>query len=368
VRATLTPRRGTHAKKVDVSGVFLSPDLQRRYARVVQRLIEEPQRYFEGAEAPVFLPILSLRRPVSELVKCRAESPHGSCGVYIKFFLPRSPTPEAHQRAVQRLYKEVEVTRDFYARLGGNSVYAVPRIIAFFPEEKAIVMEESTGQRLLDILLQKGRGYPTRSALHELAQYCRAVGGWLKHFQSLTQSATDTQLEHVDFLEYVAVRLAKLQASQRVLCDEVAERLLDSLKRLLQQVPEHAGKVCGVHGDLSLSNILVTSDKVTVLDFSMYQIGSLFNDPAYFYSRIESVYHLMIKRSTTYFLQNAFIEGYGIDIKNSIDQFRIYYIRHKINRILSLSDFNNLPFFKRWYQKYQLFKCWKDLNRAMPLT
>jgi tRNA A-37 threonylcarbamoyl transferase component Bud32 len=288
--------------------------------------------------------------------------------VYIKFFLPRRPTPEAHERSVQRLYKEVEVTRDFYARLGVHPVYAVPRIIAFFPEEKAIVMEESTGQRLLDVLLQKGRGYPTRSALRELAQYCHAVGGWLKHFQSLTQSATDPQLERVDFLEYVAVRLAKLQASQRALRDEMADRLLASLQQLLQQVPENAGQVCGVHGDLSLSNILVTFDKVTVLDFSMYQIGSSYNDPAYFYSRIESIYNLMIKKSTILFLQEAFIEGYDSNIENNIDQFRIYYIRHKINRLLSLSDFNNLPFFKRWYQKYQLFKCWKDLNRAIPLT
>jgi tRNA A-37 threonylcarbamoyl transferase component Bud32 len=331
----------------------------------VQRLLEEPQRYFEGADAPVFSPILSLHRPVSALVKCRVASPHDSYGVYIKFFLPRRPTPEAHERAGQRLYKEVEVTREFYARLGTNSVYAVPRIIAFFPEEKAIVMEESAGQRLLDVLLQKGRGYPTRSALHELAQYCRAVGGWLKYFQSLTQSTTNTQLERVDFLEYVALRLAKLQASQRALRDEVAERLLGSLQRLLQRVPENAGKVCGVHGDLSLSNILVTANKVTVLDFSMYQTGSAYNDPAYFYSRIESVYHLMITRSTTSFLQNAFIDSYDSSIKNNIDHFMIYYIRHKVNRVLSLSDFSNLSFFKRWYQKYQLLRCLKDLKSAM---
>jgi tRNA A-37 threonylcarbamoyl transferase component Bud32 len=352
---------------VDARGVFLSPDLQCRYERVVQRLLEEPQRYFEGADAPAFSPLLSLHRPVSALVKCRVASPHGSYGVYIKFFLPRRPTPEAHERAIQRLYKEVEVTRDFHARLGANSVYAVPRIIAFFPEEKAIVMEESAGQRLLDVLLQKGRGYPTRSALHELAQHCRAVGGWLKYFQSLTQSTTDAQLGHGDFLEYIALRLAKLQAAQRALRDEVAERLLSTLQRLLQRVPENAGKVCGVHGDLSLSNILVTSNKVTVLDFSMYQIGSPYNDSAYFYSRIESVYHLMITRSTTSFLQNAFIDGYGSGAINSADQFMMYYIRHKINRLLSLSDLNNLSFFKRCYQKYQIFQCWKDLNKAMSL-
>jgi tRNA A-37 threonylcarbamoyl transferase component Bud32 len=360
-------RRGTHAKQVQTRGIVLSSDLQCRYERVVQRLREDPQRYFEGAVAPILSPILSLHRPVSQLVKCRAESPHGSCGVYIKFFLSRRPTAEAHARAVQRLYKEAEVTRDFYARLGTNPLYAVPRIIAFFPEEKAIVMEESAGQRLLDVLLQKGRGYPTRSSLHELAQYCRAVGGWLKHFQSLTQSATDTQLEQVDFLEYVTLRLAKLQKSHSALRDDMADRLLGSLQRLLQQHPEHAEKMCGVHGDLSLSNILVTSDKVTVLDFSMYQIGSSYNDPAYFYSRIESVYHLMIAKSTISFLQKSFIDSYDNNIKISDNKFIIYYIRHKINRMLSLSDFGNIPLFKRWYQKYQLFKCWKDLKKAMSL-
>ena len=365
MRATLASKRGERTRKVDARGVFLSPDLQRRYERIVQRLVEEPQRYFEGPTPPVFSPILSLHRPVSELVKCRAESPHGSYGLYIKFFLARRPTPEAHEGAVRRLYREVEVTREFYARFGTSSVYAVPRIIAFFPEEKAIVMEESAGQRLLDILLHKGRGYPARSTLHELAQYCRAVGGWLKHFQSLTQSATAAQLERADLLEYVAVRLSKLQASQSALRDEVAERILSAMQRLLQQVPENVEKVCGVHGDLSLSNILVTSTTVTVLDFSMYQIGSSYNDPAYFYSRIESVYHWMITKATTSYLQDAFREGYGDNLKYNNYEFRIYYIRHKINRLLSLSDFNNMSFFERWYQKYQLFKCWKDLNRAL---
>ena len=264
---------GEYIQKIGTRGGLPPGDLRQRYERIVQRLGEDPRQYFEVAEPPVFSPVLSLRRPVSELVKCRAESPCGNFGVYIKFFLARRSTPEAQERAVQRMYKEVTVTRELYTRLGTNSVYAVPRIFAFFPEEQAIVMEESTGQRLLDLLLQKGRGYPARSTLQELAHYCRAVGGWLKHVQQLTHTATGQQLDRTDFLGYVALRLAKLQATQSLPSDNVVDRILRSLERLLQQVPENLGKICGVHGDLSLSNILVTSNKVTVLDFSMYTLA-----------------------------------------------------------------------------------------------
>jgi tRNA A-37 threonylcarbamoyl transferase component Bud32 len=263
------------------------------------------------------------------------------------------------------MYKEVEITRELYARLGGHSMYAVPRIFAFFPEEQAIVMEESAGQRLLDILLQKARGYPTRSTLTELAQYCCAVGGWLQHMQQLTQTTTVQQLDRTDFLEYVALRLSKLQAAPHGLSDDVADRILRALDRLLQQGPENVGKICGVHGDLSLSNILVSAEKVTILDFSMYHIGSAYNDPSYFYSRIESVYHLLINKSTTSYLQKAFIEGYGESIESDSQIFRIYYVRHKINRLLSLADVRDLSMIQRWYQRYQFMKCWNDLTMAL---
>jgi tRNA A-37 threonylcarbamoyl transferase component Bud32 len=365
VSATQYFTHGEYTKKIGARGEFPSGELQQRYERIVRRLREEPQRYFEAAEPPVFLPVLSLRRPVSELVKCQAVSPRGNVGIYIKFFLARRPTPEAQERAVQRMYREEAVTRELYARLDTHSVYTVPRIVAFFPEEQAIVMEESTGQRLLDILLQKGRGYPGRSTLQELARYCRAVGGWLKHVQQLTQTTTGPQLRRADFLEYVTLRLAKLPATQRLLSDDAADRILRSLERLLRQVPETLGMACGVHGDLSLSNILVTSNKVTVLDFSMYHIGSSYHDPSYFYSRIESIYHLLISKSTTSYLQKAFTEEYGYDMESNRQFFQLYYIRHKVNRLLALSDFQHLSIIRKIYQKHQFARCWNDLKNAL---
>jgi aminoglycoside phosphotransferase len=365
MRATLQQTRGEQIEPIGVNGLFSSLDLQRRYEHIVRRLAEEAQQYFEVAEPPVFSPVLSMRRPVSELVKCRVMSAHGTFGMYIKFFLARRPTPEDHARAIEKMYKEVDITRDLYARLGAHSVYAVPRIIAFFPEERAVVMEESVGQRLLDVLLQKGQGYPARSALEELAHYCHTVGGWLKHFQHLTQTTAEQKFDRADFLEYVTPRLAKLKESQSMLRADAADRILRALERLLQQVSERMGNVCSVHGDLSLSNILVSSKKVTVLDFSMCQVGSSYNDLAYFYSRIESIYNFLINKSTTSYLQKAFIEGYGEYIDKDDPMFRIYYIRHKINRLLNLSNFRNIPIIRRLYQKYQFFRCWRDIKSSI---
>ena len=365
MRATLQQTRGEQLEPIGASGLFASLDLQRRYERIVRRLAEEAQQYFEAAEPPAFSPVLSLRRPVSELVKCHVTSAHGTFGMYIKFFLARRPTPEDHARAIEKMYREVDITRNLYARLGTHSAYAVPRIIAFFPDERAVVMEESVGQRLLDVLLQKGQGYPARSVLEELAHYCRTVGGWLKHFQHLTHMTTEQQFDRGDFLAYVTPRLVKLKESQHMLRDDAVDRILRTLERLLQQVPGQAGNVCGVHGDLSLSNILVSSEKVTVLDFSMYQVGSSYNDLSYFYSVIESLYNLFIKKSTTSCLQRAFIEGYGENIDRNDQIFRVYYIRHKINRLLHFSDFRGISIIKRAYQKYQFFRCWRDLKSAV---
>jgi tRNA A-37 threonylcarbamoyl transferase component Bud32 len=361
--ATLYHTQGEQVKQIGMGGIFPSADLQHRYERIIRYLAEDPRQYFESAEPPVLTPVLSLRRPVSELVKCRAESPEGTVGIYIKFFLPRRPTLAAKARAIEKMHQEVEITRELYTRLGTDSVYAVPRILAFFPEEKAVVMEESIGRRLLDVLQQKGRGSLARSALDELAQSCRAVGGWLKHFQHLTQMATGQKVDRVEYLDYVAQRLKKLRASQNLLQEVAVERILRSLEQLLQQLPDNVENICGVHGDLSLSNILVTSNKVTVLDFSMYQIGSSCHDLSYFCSRIESFYNFSVKNPMVSHLQKSFMDGYGDCGEINRDLLKMYYIRHKINRILSLSYVDNLNICRKIYQKYQFYKCWKDLNK-----
>jgi tRNA A-37 threonylcarbamoyl transferase component Bud32 len=363
--ATLYHTQGEQVKQIGMGGIFPSADLQHRYERIIRYLAEDPQQYFASAEPPVLTPVLSLRRPVSELVKCRAESPDGTVGIYIKFFLPRRPTLAAKERVIEKMHKEVEITRELYTRLGTDSVYAVPRILAFFPEEKAVVMEESVGRRLLDLLQQKGKGYLARSALDELAPYCRAVGGWLKHFQHLTQTATGQKVDRVEYLDYVAQRLEKLRASQNLLQELAVERILRSLEQLLQQMPDNVEHFCGVHGDLSLSNILVAANKVTVLDFSMYQLGSSCHDLSYFCSRIESFYNFSAKKPIVSHLQRTFMEGYGDCGEINKDLLKMYYIRHKVNRILSLSYVDDMGIFKRAYQKYQLYKCWKDLKKHL---
>lgn len=359
--------QGEYVRRIGPGGVFPSVDLQRRYEWVVMRLAQEPQRYFDAPEPPAFVPVMSLRRPTSELVKCCVRSPRGSLGLYMKFFLVRGTSQEAHDRAMQRINKEVEVTNRLYTQLGQNSAYAVPRVIAFFPEERAVVMEESEGQRLLELIMNKGRGYPAQPVLEELAQYCHALGRWLRNFQQLTYRPESEKLHRTDFIHYVSLRLSRLEKSEIFSRKGVSEKILFHLEKLLQQTKESDMDTCGVHGDLSLSNILVTSKKVTVLDFSMYYIDSIYNDPSYFCSKIDSIYKKSIKYSTISYVKKAFLEGYQENFDVDHPLFIAYYMRHKINRLLSLRNIHNLSVIKKFYQVFQYRQCWNDVCRLTEL-
>ena len=55
--------RGEYTRKLVHEEGFSPGDLQQRYERIVQRLGEEPQRYFEVAEPPVFSPVLQPASP-----------------------------------------------------------------------------------------------------------------------------------------------------------------------------------------------------------------------------------------------------------------------------------------------------------------
>ena len=358
-----TVRHRTTGTGTTVSEVFHTAELQRRYERIVARLSEDHERYFDEPMPPVFTPILSIRRPSSELVKCHVQTTRRSLNLYVKFFLVKKDSAEYYERVTRRIQQDAEITSELYKTLAPTSLYAVPRIVACFLEDRVMVMEESEGQPLLDLIMQKGRGNPSTAALDELTEYCHNIGAWLKNFQYLTRTTTKQTIHWDDFIEYINIRLAKLESSPRFLKRGNPESIRHALKKILQDAPQNEFFSCGVHSDLALSNILVKTDRITVLDFSMYKIDCHYNDPAYFYTRLDNLlYQPFFKKYVIREIQESFLSSY--ESKNAIENliFRSYYIRHKINYLVDLAMTYHLPMIKRYYQNYQFRRCLRDVN------
>lgn len=358
-----TVRRRTTGKGVTTSEVFHTAELKGRYERIVARLSEDHERYFDEPGPPVFTPLLSIRRPSSELVKCQVQAAHRSLNLYIKFFLVKNSSADYHERVTRRIKQDAEITNELYKALAPTSRYAVPRIVACFLEDRVMVLEESDGQPLLNLIMKKGRGNPSAAALDELTGYCHDIGAWLKNFQNFTRVSMKQQVHRDNFMEYINIRLAKLESSPSFLRWANAESIRHAVKKILQDAPQDESFSCGVHSDLALSNILATLDKVTVLDFSMYKTGCRYNDPAYFYARLHNLlYQPFIKKYVIQILQESFLQGYeSLNIAND-SIFRAYYIRHKINYLVDLVRTNHLPIVKRYYQNYQFRRCLRDIN------
>jgi tRNA A-37 threonylcarbamoyl transferase component Bud32 len=259
---------------------------------------------------------------------------------------------------------DFEITTRIYDTLKENDSYSVPKIIAFFPEEMAIITEESDGKTLLSLLRQKGKGYPKQSAIDELEQYCHALGGWLQTFQNLTRITSSQSWDEAEFINYINLRLSKLEKSRLCIRQEDTYHIQRYLEQLLQQATEDKTFLCGVHGDIGLSNVLVSSKKITVLDFPMYKIGFFYDDLTYIFMRIEYLlFNPLFMKYVINKLQNAFLEGYenGFDRKNPL--FRAYCMKHRINRLVDLSKIDNLSIIKKIYQTQQFKNFLHNINR-----
>jgi hypothetical protein len=335
-----------------------------RYERIITLLSEDPQRYFEEISPPSILPMQVIQRPFSTLIKCQVRTTQRNFCIYIKFIHIKNDSTEYHARIIKRMKNDFFITTKLYDLLKENSSYAVPRIIAFFPEEMALITEESDGKTLLSLLRKKGKGYPKQRVMDELEQYCQTLGGWLQTFQNLTRITSSQSWDEAEFINYINLRLSKLEKSWLCIRQEDTYRIQRYLEQLLQQATEDKKFLCGVHGDIGLSNILVSSKKITVLDFPMYKIGSFYDDLTYIFMRIEYLlFNPLFRISVITKLQNAFLEGYKneFDRKNSL--FMAYCMKHRVNRLVDLSKVDNLSMVKKIYQIQQFKRFLNKINK-----
>ncbi len=359
-------RRPCH-RRLESDGVSWNGELKQRYERIIGLLARHPEAYFSISQTPVFTPVLSIHRPSSEIVKCQVSFPGKNLHVYIKFFYRKEGSVQIGESEwLSRLENEVRITQNLFGHFKFHDEFSVPNIIAYFPEYKAVVMEESQGEQLLKIVSQKARGFPSQKSLTMLGRYFDRIGKWLAYFQEHTREDSVAILNLQEMLDYIDLRLKKLINSPLGIRKNFESDVKNYITDMIEKSNLSNITSCGVHSDLSLSNILVDNRTVTVLDFSMYKTGLCYNDVSYFCVRIEHLaYHPFFRRRTIDLMEKSFLNGYapGYNLKNPL--FKIYYMRHKINRLVDLSRYQSLKGLKKIYQIYQFYCCLKDVEFSL---
>ena len=348
-----------------LSGV--SDQLKFRYEQVVAQLSAESDRYFKTSDVPLFKPILVLHRPVSSIIKCRVRSLNYDNVVYLKFCEVGDYEQEKMEKWKKRMVKDFDVMTRLHELFKGNPVCTVPRGLEYFPKEMAMVTEESDGESFLKLITGFSAGIHRKKANEDLRNSCFRVGQWLSEFQRLTKAYRIIHEMEEELVPYVDHRLCKLVQAG---CLSTSQRE-QTLRYLASHLDASSGgdeERCGVHGDFSMSNILVSTHAVSVLDFAMYRVGSPYVDLAYLYRKFRhSLMNNLIKTRAILLLQNSFLEGYQPNFDRHHPLFVIQCVRHLVNRLVSLAVDNKHSPLKRIYQRALVRIDLQELNQIIRL-
>ncbi len=339
-------------------------DLNAVYQGVVHALSQHSEQYFGLTVVPSFYPKRVIHRPFSEVIQCKVHFGETVKGIYIKLFLLKGNSPEEDARILQNMNREAEVTKKMAEFLSANTKVFVPKVIAYFPEERVLVSEEKKGAQFLQEVAKHAKGRPS-SKCAQLEAYCHGIGAWLKDFQKIPTMEIGKDEDVGRLVEYVDVRLKILCQSSHM--DEVMRlKVLDFLEKKLSLSASEIKENCSVHGDFSLSNILVAPDQMTVLDFAMYRKGPRQFDPAYFYQHLEGfLTNPLFQEKTIALLQDAFLEGYQKHFDKRDPLFVAYHLRNAVNHLVDLSRTAQLSFIKKLYQKRQYRQYFSRLQKII---
>ena len=129
-------------------------------------------------------------------------------------------------------------------------------------------------------------------------------------------------------------------------------QVLNYLERQALLVTDPDLRLCGVHGDFCPSNILIHGEEVTVLDFEMFKVGSVYQDVTYYLRHLETFRQKPTFRPKTIsILRQALLGGYDKDIDATSPIFTLFKLRHIICHLVDILDAPGQPFHKRLFNK-----------------
>jgi aminoglycoside phosphotransferase (APT) family kinase protein len=259
--------------------------------------------------------------------------------IYVKILSQRATFQSNPEKYLARLATEFAAGRRLHEALGSAKEFGVVKPVAYYPECLAMITEEAPGESLSNVITRDGRLWPAANKLEQLAAHCRRAGQALAAMQQATREAS--RYDPAELVEYLDVRMQRLLESARVpfsLADR--RQILRFLESVIPAIPVEQLGVSGCHSDYAPFNLLASNDKITVADFTMFKIGSVYNDLTYFYHRLEGYLHKPIYRSQTIRrLQDEFLRGYteasghaGREWRVAEDLlFKIFWIKHVVN-------------------------------------
>jgi tRNA A-37 threonylcarbamoyl transferase component Bud32 len=317
-----------------VRSVSPTAELALRFESVLTRLRTDLAEL--GPAGDVQVEALSYEdRPFSHVIKVRARHRDGGAAGTFFVKISKAKGEDALEKMRRRVTQDFASTRRIANAMKPYSDLGVVRPVACYPEQLAIVTEEAPGQTLGTYIENHAAWFPSRGRVSELQHVLMNVGRWIRTFQEIDGVTGDLNL--ADLREYVDVRLRRLVA-ERIWPAKRRQDVLRHLDLLALQVPQAELQEVVLHADFAPGNILVSKDRVTVLDLAMVQRGSRLHDLSRLFLQLD-VFRAkpQFRAATVAALQSALLRGYDGTLTSSLPLFRFLSMLHRVNHSLTLS-------------------------------
>lgn len=306
-----------------------------------------------------------IRKPYSRVYRVTLSYAEERKTVYIK---ERRITPERAERVRNKLGAEYRVTSEL--SIDGHCGYGVVVPLAAYPSVPALVTLGADGPTLSEVY-SSGLRLPGRLAgkrARHLEESVVRCGRWLHDFHVSTARG-HLPFDVQDLMGYIEPRLERLVSrDSEAFPRSLAEQFREGLKERARGIAADSNLVAGRHNDFASHNIVCPADGVRILDFGMFDYGSIAYDACRFWLELEFLKSdplLSTRRIAV--LQRLFIDSYGL-IDPSSPAFEVAQSRVILNTLLNAVTRTRMGWFESHYRRRLVRICRKWMQDTAGST
>jgi len=281
-------------------------------SEALQKLAAGYALYFPDEKmAPTVSKVTLVARRHSDIARVELNFGGSTRKIYVKLHKKPQRRPHTSLETVRQMARrEFELLTDQCEKFRAIPGCSVPRPIAFFPEQMAVVTEEAEGENLHRLIKKGASMWRSGAEIERLKEHCHAGGVWLDHFQRFTTQEQGQPLP-ADFL------LGELRSDLKIcvrmgMPGDSAIKALAFFEEQIRGVGDQPLPVVGEHPDFQPDNILISPGEITVLDFTNFRYGTRYNDVARFLVSLDFLSkNPLYSRQKVRSLMTAFLKGYG---------------------------------------------------------
>ncbi len=281
---------------------------------------------------------------------------------YLKYY-----QREANKNKPEVVERDFNTTQFWNDHFKDHKEFNVIKPVYYDKQKFILISEESKGQNLSQLINTYGQFFPSLNAQKKLLNMLALVGKWLRYFQSIPIEGQYEELGLDYFLDYVEIRLTRLVDNKKVAFDSTLKKqVIAFIERQWAKKADADLQYCYIHSDLSLSNVLIYKDSITVLDFNEKETGLIYKDLTRLYHQLHLLYHKPVyPRRLIKNLKTAFLRGYGNEEIHNHPLFKMYQMIHIINHLGKTARYWEHDFIENIYNRWMVRNTLKELHKLV---